>query len=124
MGVAPAISTTEAIVTTAQDAQGPVGYYGPNDTGYMTLSVEAAAKTIKAATRLYSEGHYPHSNARLVPDDHPLAVALHHLGECHKQNCHHGNVEHDPEMFKPYVPSVENQTRWDRYPPGSTGEPA
>ena len=89
------------------------GAYGPNDNGYMVNGVREAAKHLKLVTMIYSEGHYPHSNAREVPEDHPIVVALRLLAEFDKDKCQYANVEHDPKLFAPYKPTEEAKQRWN-----------
>ncbi len=92
---------------------GPVGSCGPNDFGYMVHHVRKAADELVRATDLYSEGHYPHSNARKVPEDHPLAVALRALAKFDLQYAWYANLEHEPALFKPHEPTEEAMHRWD-----------
>jgi hypothetical protein len=87
--------------------------YGPNDHGYMVAAVRQAAERLKWASELYCEGHYPHSNAKDMPDDHPIARALKALAEFDKETCHFHNVEHDPILFEPHKPTEEAKHRWD-----------
>jgi hypothetical protein len=101
--------------------KGPVGKYGPNDYGYLNYQIREAADILVGASTLWSEGHYPHSNAKVMPDDHPIAVALRELAKVDEQTAIYANLEPDPNLFKPYVPSKENQTRWDR--PEYVGQP-
>ncbi len=107
-------------------ATGPVGAtgsYGPNDNGYINGNVRRAADSIQNAIILWCEGHYPHSNARVIPDDHPLVLALHALAEVDQSTCEFANVPHDPALFTPYKPTEEAQHRWDWCigPPGVPG---
>ena len=96
-----------------QDRLGVKGSYGPNDGGYINNAVREAAKQIKRAQELYSQGHYPHSNARLISKDHALSIALFALKVEDEQGCKMANREHDEELFSDYVPSKEDQTRWN-----------
>lgn len=93
---------------------GIAGTHGPNDNGYLNLIIRRAAKELVSASSLWSEGHYPHSNARVMPENHHIALALKHLAEMDKETAEYANVKHAPKLFEPYVPSVANQTRWDR----------
>lgn len=95
---------------------GAVGSYGPNDHGYMVSAVRTAAQRIHDATYLYSEGHYPHSNARIMPADHPLAVALSELAKFDREFCKYANLAHDPKLFTPHMPTEEAMHRWDHDP--------
>ena len=106
-----------------QGAKGAPGMYGPNDLGYINLGLRLCAHQLVSLTRLYSEGHYAHSNAKLIPQDHPLVVALKALEQLDKETAPYANKPHEPTLFEPYKPSIENQTRWDHYQgePGSQG---
>ena len=97
-------------------AVGPIGVtgsYGPNDNGYLCVGIRSAAKILKSCSELWSEGHYPHSNAKVMPENHPLAIALKELSKIDVEICEFANKTHDPELFKIYIPSLENQTRWN-----------
>ena len=48
--------------------KGPVGKYGPNDYGYLNYQIREAADILVGASTLWSEGHYPHSNAKDAAD--------------------------------------------------------
>jgi hypothetical protein len=89
------------------------GSCGPNDNGYINVNIRDAAKSLRGASELWSEGHYPHSNAKVMPDDHPIAKALAALAEVDKATAWFANTTHDPELFKPHVPSEQAQHRWD-----------
>lgn len=93
---------------------GIAGTYGPNDGGYLCLGVREAAKTLVSCSKLWSEGHYPHSNAKAMPSHHPIARALATLAELDMQICHYANLPHSPELFEPYIPSREAQHRWNK----------
>jgi hypothetical protein len=92
--------------------KGPQGNVGPNDNGYINGLVRAAAVTLQAAIEIYCEGHYPHSNARLLPHLHPLATALRALAKTDKETARYANKTHDPVLFVPYEPPEENRHRW------------
>jgi hypothetical protein len=92
---------------------GPKGSYGPNDYGYINSCVRKAAQDIAYAINLYCEGHYPHSNARDIPNDHPLCIALTALAEADKQTAEYANLEHDPKLFEIYKPSEQAKNRWN-----------
>jgi len=85
----------------------------------LCTGIRNVAQSLVKLTVLWSEGHYPHSNAKVMPVDHPLARSLQALAQLDKDICVYANVAHSPELFAPYVPSIENQTRWDKY----RGEP-
>lgn len=89
--------------------------YGPNDHGYLNRGIREAARQLVACSLLWSEGHYPHSNARVMPGDHPIRIALKELQKIDEETAAFANVSHNPSLFEPYTPSLENQTRWDKY---------
>lgn len=90
------------------------GTYGPNDNGYLCLGIREAAKRLVACSELWSEGHYPHSNAKVMSVNHPIATALAALCSLDEEIAVYANEEHDPSLFEPYQPSKENMTRWNR----------
>jgi len=102
--------------TEIQEKVGPTGTfgsYGPNDRGYLCIGIRNAAQQLVMCSSLWSEGHYAHSNARVMPKDHPIAVALSELAKLDKEVAVYNNTTHDPKLFEPYVPSLKNQARWD-----------
>lgn len=101
--------------------RGCTGTVGPNDYGYMVGHVRRAAEHLVRASDLYSEGHYAHSNAREMPMDHPIAVALAALAKFDQEFSQWNNAEHDPELFKPHQPTEAAKHRWDK-PAGPVGE--
>ena len=92
---------------------GTMGFYGPNDDGYLCLEIREVAKKLQRCSELWSEGHYPHSNARVMPHNHPIRIALLELAKVDKEIAKYANLEHDINLFEPYEPSLENQTRWN-----------
>lgn len=102
-------------VTTGPICNGPIGRYGPNDDGYLARGVLDTAKKIKTMQELWSQGHYAHSNARLLPVDHALVLIQTQLKEYFVSICAYGNtcLEEHREIFEVYVPSQKDQTRWD-----------
>lgn len=92
----------------------PKGKLGPNDGGYIHNSVVAACKSIKAAQELYSQGHYPHSNARLISEKHPMRLIMDELAKLDIEYAFYANKKPDSELFKTYEPPIEDQRRWDR----------
>lgn len=90
------------------------GAYGPNDFGYINNLLREAAKKLVGCTYIWSEGHYPHSNARVMPASHPLKRALDCLAEVDLETAEYANVEHQPELFQEHKPSEQAQHRWDR----------
>lgn len=107
----------------ARDAvfAGPIGSNGPNDYGYINIRVRQAADLLVRATKLYCEGHYPHSNARELPHKHPLAKALRALAKADKETAFYANTTHDPTLFAPYQPTEAAKHRWDVGPVGEVG---
>ena len=105
---------------------GVKGTYGPNDNAYIDNCVRRAAKQLVDASVIYSDGHYAHSNARELPEQHPLRLALNVLADHDKDICEFANAEHDPVLFAPYAPSEEDKHRWDKKeyqgPAGNTNE--
>lgn len=92
----------------------PTGTHGPNDNGYINRCARKAAETIRMATYLWCEGHYPHSNARIIPEDHPLVKALEALAQIDKDTARFANLEHDPSLFLPHRPTEEALIRWEK----------
>ena len=103
---------TEKYTPDIDQHKGQGGSYGSNDMGYMVAAVRLAAEKLQRASWLYSEGHYPHSDARDMPEDHPIAIALRALAAFDKDHCHYYNKEHDPALFEPYKPPEENKHRF------------
>ena len=92
---------------------GVEGLYGPNDGGYIHTRLVAAAKELKDAQILYSQGHYAHSNAKIIPNDHPLRVAMEELAKLDKEYAQHANKEPNKELFSTYEPPHEDTIRWN-----------
>lgn len=90
------------------------GFYGPNDDGYIDNAIREAAKILVRASEIWSEGHYPHSNAKVMPETHSIAKALKELAECDKELAQYANKEHDPKLFEPHMPSEDAQNRWNK----------
>jgi hypothetical protein len=95
------------------ESAGATGSYGPNDFGYINGIVRQAAALLVTATDIWCEGHYPHSNARVMPPEHPLAVALSELAKTDKETAEYANRPHEPALFKPHLPTAEAQRRWE-----------
>jgi hypothetical protein len=91
------------------------GFHGPNDGGYIHLAIKESAKYLKRAQELFSQGHYPHSNAKEIPKDHPLRVAMEQMSKIDEQYAFYANTKPDPEYFSTYEPSEEDKHRWDKY---------
>jgi hypothetical protein len=104
---------TRADLLAPATGSGCEGSYGANDDGYINAAVRRAAVILRGATDLWSEGHYAHSNARMMPAEHPLARALACLAETDKETARYANTTHDPALFAPHMPSEEAQHRWD-----------
>lgn len=98
--------------------------YGPNDGGYMVDKIRKAAELIVRATDLYCEGHYAHSNARDIPQDHPFVRALEQLALFDKENAQYANHDHDPKLFEPHRPTEEAKNRWSYSSVGPEGKNA
>lgn len=81
---------------------GVVGSYGPNDYGYIHAAIVRAAKELKIAQELYSQGHYPHSKACEIPMDHPLRTAMEAFAILDKEYAHYANEIPDPDLFSTY----------------------
>lgn len=92
------------------DFQGP--FHGPNDYGFLHNQILKCSEYLKEAQILYSEGHYPHSNAKVIPQDHPLRIAMKELEKLDWMYARFANREPNPKFFSTYEPSLENQTRW------------
>ena len=88
------------------------GSYGHNDGGYILQRVVACAREIKQAQELYSQGHYAHSNARVIPQGHPLRLVMEQLMELDKQYAVYANTAPDEELFSTYEPPVADTMRW------------
>jgi len=96
--------------------------YGPNDTWYIKTEICFATDALRRAMILWSEGHYPHFNARIIPDTHPLVKALAELREYDREVSELSGREHNPADFLPYVPPLENQHRQDSRWGGLSGK--
>jgi hypothetical protein len=87
---------------------------GPNDYGYIDQEIRNAARLLRCAAEIYSQGHYPHSNARVVSADHPLRICLQQLSILDQEMASYANCTHNPDLFKVYDPPLEDQFRWSR----------
>lgn len=94
---------------------GQSGHYGPNDYGYIHTIIVECAKNIKRAQELYSQGHYAHSNAKIISNDHPLRKVMEQLAEIDKEYAQFANTKPDTGLFSTYEPPIEDTTRWDKY---------
>ena len=91
------------------------GSFGPNDGGYIHQRLVNSAKEIKKAQELYSQGHYAHSNAKIIPQGHPLRVIMEQLAELDKQYAMYANTTPNKDLFSTYEPPIEDTIRWDKY---------
>lgn len=89
------------------------GRYEPNDEGFINDQVREAAKRIGKAIHIYCEGHYAHSNARDIPEDHALVAIMKLLKELDADTAEQANRVHDPKLFKIHKPSKKAKTRWN-----------
>ena len=89
--------------------------FGPNDGGYIHRSIVNCAKELKKAQKLYSQGHYSHSNAKIIPQEHPFRIIMVQLAELDKQYAMYANTTPDEELFSTYEPPIEDTKRWDKY---------
>lgn len=89
------------------------GRYEPNDQGYINDHVRDAAASISKAIHVYCEGHYAHSNAKDIPDGHPLVTIMNHLRELDEETAEYGNRLHDPSLFNIHKPTKKARTRWN-----------
>ncbi len=89
------------------------GRYEPNDDGFINDHAREAAKHIGKAIHVYCEGHYAHSNAKDIPDDHLLVSIMNQLKELDEATAEHANRDHDPKLFKIHKPTRKAKTRWN-----------
>lgn len=94
---------------------GPIGFYGPNDYGYVHNAILKAADALKGAQRLFSQGHYPHSDAKIIDDDDPLRLAMTELAKLDEKYCRYANREPDKDLFSTYEPPFEDTIRWSKF---------
>lgn len=104
-----------------KEQNGVRGFCGPNDGGYIHDAITKAATHLKAAMELYSQGHYPHSNAKVIPQDHPFRDIMNRLAELDNEYARFANKEPNPEFFSVYEPPYEDTIRWD-LPQGPDGK--
>ena len=90
-------------------------FCGPNDGGYINQCVRGAAKHIQNAIRLYCEGHYAYRNARDIPANHGLVLALNALADIDKHTAEYDNNVHDPSLFIPYKPTEKAKHIFDGF---------
>jgi len=92
---------------------GVTGSFGPNDNGYIHRHLVKAAKEIRMVQELYSQGHYAHSNAKIIPQDHPLRLVMEQLAKLDKEYAIYDNSIPNEDLFSTYEPPIEDTTRWD-----------
>lgn len=80
------------------------GLCGPNSYGYASAHIRVAAKNLKEAISLVTFGYLPAKMCKLLPESHPMLVALQQLAQADKETCEYANEAHDPKLFEPYDP--------------------
>lgn len=91
--------------------EGVTGWCGPNDGGYIHNCCVNAAKEIQNAQELFSQGHYPHSNAKIIPVDHPLRIIMEQLEILDEKYAFFANKKPDKTLFSTYTPPYEDTIR-------------
>lgn len=89
------------------------GRYERNDEGFINDHVREAATSISKAIHLYCEGHYAHSNAKDIPNNHSLVKIMNLLKELDENTAEHANRTHEPKLFIIHKPTPEAKTRWN-----------
>ena len=89
------------------------GRFEPNDDGFINDHVRDAAASISKAIHVYCEGHYAHSNAKDIPEEHHLVTIMNRLKELDEQTAEFGNRVHETSLFKIHQPSKKAKTRWN-----------
>ena len=89
------------------------GRYELNDEGFINDHVREAATSISKAIHVYCEGHYAHSNAKDIPNNHSLAKIMNLLKELDENTAEHANRVHAPKLFKTHKPTSKAKTRWN-----------
>ncbi len=97
------------------------GSFGPNDGAYIHQRLVNSAKEIKKAQEIYSQGHYPHSNAKIIPQTHPLRIIMEQLAELDEQYAIFANTTPNEDLFSTYEPPIKDTIRWNKYA-GKDGE--
>jgi len=97
-----------------KEQDGVSGSYGPNDFWYIHNKIVNCAKELKSAQELYSEGHYSHSNAKIISKKHPLRVAMTQLSKLDEMFAMWANTTPDKDLFSTYEPPLENTVRWNK----------
>ena len=88
------------------------GTYGPNDGGYIHEQLVKACIALKRAQELYSQGHYPHSDAKNIPENHALRAAMEQLTLLDQEYAEYANKQPDEHLFNTYEPPYEDTVRW------------
>lgn len=109
--------TQRSNMTTASLTHGPIGTYGPNDSAYINKLIREAAQLLVNATYIFCEGHYPHSNARDIPANHPLCLALAALAEVDQETARFANELPWSPLFAPHRPTDDAKNRWNKPAP-------
>ncbi|HAT60705.1 MAG TPA: hypothetical protein DCS60_08045 [Opitutae bacterium] len=81
-----------------------IGRFEPNDDGFINDHVHKAAVSISKVICVYFEGHYANSNAKAIPEEHPLVTIRNRLKEQNEQTAEFGNLVHEPSLFKIHQP--------------------
>jgi hypothetical protein len=97
-----------------QETDGVSGSYGSNDGGYIHNKIVTCAIEIKSAQELYSQGHYAHSNAKIIPKDHTLRLVMGLLGLLDKEYSKYANKKPNKQLFSTYEPPIEDTIRWNK----------
>lgn len=121
--VAPIGNPIPQELTGIEGMEGLRGTPGPNDGGYIHQRLMDAAKEIKRAQELYSQGHYDHSDAKIIDKDDPLRLVMDNLAKLDAKYCYYNNLDPNPELFSTYEPPYEDTIRWSKWPPGPSGIP-
>lgn len=97
------------------DQCGVTGSFGPNDGGYIHDRIVNCASELRKAQELYSQGHYVHSNAKIIPEGHPLRIAMAQLSKLDEMYAMYANKKPNEAQFTTYEPPFEDTIRWDKY---------
>ena len=101
--------------TSSTGLTGPTESYSPNDGESMHNAIMKAAVALKGAPRLSAQGHYPHSDARIIADDDPLRLAMVELAKLDEQYAQYANRVPNKELFSTYEPPFEDTIRWSKH---------
>lgn len=89
------------------------GRYQPNDEGFINDHAREATSHIKKAIHVFCEGHYAHSNAKDIPEDHELVQILKLLETLDRDTAEHANRTHVAKDYKVHKPTKAAKTRWN-----------